>query len=470
MAAKKASKSTAASKGKAAAKVAPAVKPVATEVVQAPARPLPGLKNMGNTCWLNAVMQALTHCQFLADAVENSEHHSRCAMDKCVLCNMEAHLRCARHSTAPFISPDRIVNTLPLISSTLMRGRQEDAHEFLRTLVCSMQNALTLEGIQSDDTTTAALAAGTTKEQSQSDDEASQVSGFSQRKRAVHAKHNKWGKQQQQQRGEGGGSSVRGGKGIGKAVPEEEGGLTDSDPESESVPQNSSTSSSSSSSATAALSRDRRYPFSLFSGAIQNQVRCGQCKKLSSKQDPIEDLELEISRSSSLENALVQFCAEEELAGDNAYHCDRCKTKVAAMRRIQLHKVPPVLTVSFKRFAVNGPYASGQGGRTSARAAAAAAAAAAAVAPVLSPPPQGSSRGGLWGLFSASKSEGGANNNPAAGGEAAAKSKYDTSNSSSHNGGKMASSRPRGGLQKIQHYVHYPEYVFCSIPSSFSCV
>jgi hypothetical protein len=328
-----------------------------------------------------------------------------------------------------------------------------------------MQNALTLEGIQSDETTSAAHAAGTTKEQSQSDDEASQVSGFSQRKRAVHAKHNKWAKEQQQKGGEGS-SSARGGRGRGrgKVVSEEEeeggGGLTDSDPEEESVPQNSTSSSSS----TAALSRDRRYPCSLFAGAIQNQVRCGQCKQLSSKQDPIEDLELEISRSSSLENALVQFCAEEELAGENAYHCDRCKTKVAAMRRIQLHKVPPVLTVSFKRFAVNGPYASGQGGRTSARAAAAAAAmATAAVAPVLSPPPQGSSRGGLWGLFSASKAEGGANNNPAAGGDAAAKSKYDTSNSSSHNGGKAAYSRPRGGLQKIQHYVHYPEYVFCSI-------
>ena len=57
------------------------------------------------------------------------------------------------------------------------------------------------------------------------------------------------------------------------------------------------------------------YPFSLFKGSILNQVRCTICQTLSSKEDPIEDLELEISRSSSLGNALTEFCAEEELSG-----------------------------------------------------------------------------------------------------------------------------------------------------------
>ena len=33
------------------------------------------------------------------------------------------------------IAPERIVRTLPIISQTLLRGRQEDAHEFLGKLV-----------------------------------------------------------------------------------------------------------------------------------------------------------------------------------------------------------------------------------------------------------------------------------------------------------------------------------------------
>jgi hypothetical protein len=37
------------------------------------------------------------------------------------------------------------------------------------------------------------------------------------------------------------------------------------------------------------------YPFSLFSGSVKNTVRCMKCRNISTRVDPVEDLELEIS-------------------------------------------------------------------------------------------------------------------------------------------------------------------------------
>lgn len=292
-----------AARGKAKANVGQGQVEKASEGDLVTLRPLPGLKNMGNTCWLNAVMQALTHCQPLVEAIERSGHRGTCDSPKCVLCSMERHITTACCSTAPFMSPEKIVNLLPMISSSLMRGRQEDAHEFLRTLVSSMQ--LSLE--QNNDM----------KEDSQSEDEdASQVSGFSHnRKRRGHSKKSE--------------AMGRRSSRLNKEEKEKEveENLTDSDNDNDER--------------VSVSSAESQYPFSLFNGAIQNQVRCTRCRKLSTKEDPVEDLELEISRSSSLENALTQFCAEEELKDENAYHCEKCKAKVTAKKRIKLHRVPP---------------------------------------------------------------------------------------------------------------------------------
>ncbi|KAJ2908113.1 hypothetical protein GGI21_003210, partial [Coemansia aciculifera] len=112
-------------------------------------RPIgPGLHNLGNTCFLNAVLQCLTYTAPLAEYLLTREHSSSCrAGDSCILCKFESHVgRALSKRENSSISPKSIVGRLKLIAKHMRVGRQEDAHEFLRLLIESFQRSL-LHGI-----------------------------------------------------------------------------------------------------------------------------------------------------------------------------------------------------------------------------------------------------------------------------------------------------------------------------------
>lgn len=123
-----------------------------------------GLKNLGNTCYMNAVVQALAHSSLLLHAVYTGCHSQecriaffnqtkQCARDLhsladtadsafCTLCEIENLMRRVHSQPTENFVPDAFVSGfLSNIAHQFEEGVQQDAHEFLQLLIDSMQNS-----------------------------------------------------------------------------------------------------------------------------------------------------------------------------------------------------------------------------------------------------------------------------------------------------------------------------------------
>ncbi|ORY06429.1 cysteine proteinase [Basidiobolus meristosporus CBS 931.73] len=105
----------------------------------------PGLNNLGNTCFMNSVLQCLTYTPPLASYLFNEGHKKTCKVpDFCALCEMEDHVtQCfsGKNTSRGSISPKRIAGKLRSIAKHFRLGRQEDAHEFTRYFLDAMQKS-----------------------------------------------------------------------------------------------------------------------------------------------------------------------------------------------------------------------------------------------------------------------------------------------------------------------------------------
>ncbi|KAI8458795.1 hypothetical protein BY996DRAFT_4576703, partial [Phakopsora pachyrhizi] len=115
----------------------------------------PGFINTGNTCFINAVLQALVHTPALniglLDMDEHSPHSCQLTVRRtfCALCRMYnlLHLCFRKANPSNSIRPSPISQSLPKFAPSLRPGQQGDAHEFLRMLVNAMQlGALGVQG------------------------------------------------------------------------------------------------------------------------------------------------------------------------------------------------------------------------------------------------------------------------------------------------------------------------------------
>ncbi|GAV60887.1 UCH domain-containing protein/zf-MYND domain-containing protein [Cephalotus follicularis] len=105
-----------------------------------------GLLNCGNSCYANAVLQCLTCTKPLIIYLLRRSHSKTCSgKNWCLMCELELHVLLLRETGGP-LSPRRILSHMRSINCQIGDGSQEDAHEFLRLLVASMQ-AICLEGV-----------------------------------------------------------------------------------------------------------------------------------------------------------------------------------------------------------------------------------------------------------------------------------------------------------------------------------
>ncbi|CAI9095354.1 OLC1v1031284C1 [Oldenlandia corymbosa var. corymbosa] len=102
-----------------------------------------GLANMGNTCFLNVILQCFTHTVPLLQGLLERTHKVPCERfceGFCVFCNLFDHIERALRNPGGIISPYKFVNNLNYFSSSFRRYQQEDAHEFLQCFLDKLES------------------------------------------------------------------------------------------------------------------------------------------------------------------------------------------------------------------------------------------------------------------------------------------------------------------------------------------
>ncbi|KAM1500648.1 hypothetical protein TB2_025488 [Malus domestica] len=75
-----------------------------------------GLRNMGNTCYLNSVLQCLTYTEPLAAYLQSGKHRNSCHIAGfCALCAIQKHVSLALQSTGRILVPKDLVINLQCI-------------------------------------------------------------------------------------------------------------------------------------------------------------------------------------------------------------------------------------------------------------------------------------------------------------------------------------------------------------------
>lgn len=89
----------------------------------------------------------------------------------------------------------------------------------------------------------------------------------------------------------------------------------------------------------------------LFTGVYYSSIKCHECNNVSYKFELFTTLSVSIPENdTTLEQCLKMFSDGELMCSDNKYNCEICNKKVNATRNIYIWEVPEMLIIHLKRF------------------------------------------------------------------------------------------------------------------------
>ncbi|CAN0904850.1 Ubiquitin carboxyl-terminal hydrolase 21 [Linum grandiflorum] len=98
-----------------------------------------GLRNLGNSCFISSILQCLTHTVPLVMALRTHNHSlPRDSGSDGFCCVLADHIERALASSGEAIGPGYFYDNLSCISTSFQRDKQEDAHEFLQSLLAKL--------------------------------------------------------------------------------------------------------------------------------------------------------------------------------------------------------------------------------------------------------------------------------------------------------------------------------------------
>lgn len=100
-----------------------------------------GLENLGNSCFMNVVLQSLTHLSQLTNYLSHDTIDCDIKQN-CMICSLKRHLQATVTSAEKVIKPVELYENLNKIGTQFRQNEQADAHEFLCQVICRLQESI----------------------------------------------------------------------------------------------------------------------------------------------------------------------------------------------------------------------------------------------------------------------------------------------------------------------------------------
>jgi ubiquitin C-terminal hydrolase len=91
----------------------------------------------------------------------------------------------------------------------------------------------------------------------------------------------------------------------------------------------------------------------MLTGKTVSKTYCGECDTETCMDQPFLDINIDVVQNTSLRHCTELFSQYETLSGEDKFRCDACTSPVDARRRVLFKYLPEVLLIQLKRFSYN---------------------------------------------------------------------------------------------------------------------